>query len=64
MDPPQGIIDPTRTETFAKEPKLATILQKLKPPPVSSDEKKSAGFGRMSVTPCLLRLGALLRGNL
>ena len=27
----QGIIDPTGTETFAKEPKLAKLLRKLKP---------------------------------
>ena len=35
----QGIIDPTGTETFAKEPKLATILRKLKLTPVSHDKK-------------------------
>ena len=31
----QGIIDPTGTETFAKELKLAAILRKLKPMLVS-----------------------------
>ena len=31
----QGIIDPTRTETFAKEPKLAKLLEELKPTPES-----------------------------
>ena len=42
----QGIIDPTGTETFAKELKLATILRKLKPMLVSC-EKKSADFCRV-----------------
>ena len=34
----QGIIDPTGTETFAKELKLATILRKLKPMLVSCEK--------------------------
>ena len=29
----EGIIDPTGAETFAKEPKLANLLRKLKPVP-------------------------------
>ena len=35
----QGIIDPTGTETFAKELMLATILRKLKPMLVSCEKK-------------------------
>ena len=35
----QGIIDPTGTETFAKELNLATILRKLKPMLVSCGKK-------------------------
>ena len=39
MDLAQGIIDPTGTETFAKQPKLAKLLRELKPMPVSCNKK-------------------------
>ena len=32
----QGTVDPTGTETFAKEPKFAKLLRELKSPPMSS----------------------------
>ena len=51
-------------ETFAKEPELTTILRRQNLRPVSRNKIRFAGFCRMSVTPSLLRLGALLRGRL
>ena len=54
----------TGMETFAKEPELTTILRRQNSAPVLRNKIRFAGFCRMSVTPSLLRLGALLRDNL
>ena len=54
----------TGMETFGKEPELTTILRKENLTPVLRNKIKFAGFCRMSVTPSLLGLGALLRDNL
>ena len=40
----QGIIDCKRTETFAKEPKLAKLLWELKPTPVLNNKKSPLVF--------------------
>ena len=40
----QGIIDPTGTETFAKERKLAKSLRDLKPTPLSRNQEKPLVF--------------------
>ena len=53
----QGIINCKGTETFAKEPKLAKLLRKLKMTLVSYNKKQSTGFSRMSVMENLQRFG-------
>ena len=58
----QGILDPTGTETFAKEPKLAKLLGKLKPTHMSHNKKKIAGFSLMSAMANLLCLGCFAAG--
>ena len=40
----QGIIDCIGTDTFAKEPKLAKLLQELKPKPVSYNKESPLVF--------------------
>ena len=40
----QGIIDPTGTETFAKEPKLAKLLRGLKSTAVLNNKKEPLVF--------------------
>ena len=44
-----GIRDPTEMETFANESKLAKLLQELKWTPRVAQQKRFAGFYRMSV---------------
>ena len=60
----QGIVYLTGMETVAKEPELTTILRRLNLTFGSRNEIRFAGFCRMSVTPSLLRFGALLRDHL
>ena len=59
----QGIIDPTGTETFAKEPKVRKIISEAKVDACAVSLKKSIGFSCMSVTASFCVLVALLRDN-
>ena len=54
----------TGMQTFAKKPELTTMLRGLNLTPMLRNKIRFAGFCRMSVTPSLLRLGALLRDHL
>ena len=60
----QGIIYPTGTETFAKEPKFAKIIPGAKVSAPAVSVKRPTGFCHMFVTASLLFLGALLQDNL
>ena len=64
MTIPKELYILTGMETFAKEPELTTILRRQNLMPVSRNNIKFAGFCRISVTPSLLHLDALLRDHL
>ena len=57
----QGIIDPTGTETFARELELATILRKLKPMLVSREKKSPLIFVVFKCFKCFA-VGQLANG--
>ena len=58
----QGIIDPTEKETFAKEPELAKLLQKIKVDARAVSLEKFTDLSRMSVTASLLCFGCFAAG--
>ena len=60
----QGIIDSTRTKTFAKEPELAKLLRRLKSTPALNNKKSSPFFLACLQWQICCVLGALLRDNL
>ena len=60
----QGIIDPTGTETFAKEPKLAKLLRGLKSTAVLNNKKEPLVFLACLQWQICCVLSALLRDHL
>ena len=58
----QGIIDSTGTENFVKEPQVCKILVGAKVDACALQEKRSAGFSRMSVMADLLCFGCFAAG--
>ena len=60
----QGFVYLNRNGNFCEGAWILKIIAKAKVDACAALLKQSTGFCRMSVTASLLRLGALLRGNL